>query len=260
MDTGIFTWFGYKYHFKEILQYIKDAGFQSVMIWWGDEEDEFTVPKKLQPELVRKIGLKLDNAHLAFGKVNYLWEDSLEGIEIFNTYCSWIDDCKDHNIPIVVMHASNGNNPPPYNELGLNRFKKLVEKAEKNNVSIALENVRKPEYIEYIFKNIISEKLKFCYDSGHENCFSPEIDFLSKYGDRLISLHLHDNNGINDQHLMPFSGNVNWKRIMTEIKRLEYKGSLSFELDAQFIDVTKMYTITEYLEEAKIKIQKVIDI
>jgi sugar phosphate isomerase/epimerase len=59
-------------------------------------------------------------------------------------------------------------------------------------------------YIDNIFKNIKSDRLKFCYDSGHENCFTPGADFLAKYGDKLAALHHHDNDGSSDQHLLPF--------------------------------------------------------
>jgi sugar phosphate isomerase/epimerase len=250
MELCIFTWFGFRYPFEEIIKLIKEAGFQSVMTWWGDEPDDSALPKERQPDIVRKAGLHLENTHFAFGEVNSLWEDTPNGQEIFRKYCSYVDDCKTHEIPTAVMHAATGKNPPPYGQLGLDRFKRLVEKAEKCGVNIALENVRNPEYMDYIFANIDSGRLKFCYDCGHENCFTPGVDFLAKYGDKLAALHLHDNDGTGDQHLLPFKGTVNWKRIMTQLKGLKFSGPLAFEIDAQFTDVSKEYTASEYLSEA----------
>jgi hypothetical protein len=40
MDTCIFCRFGFKYPFDELVRLIKEAGFQSVMIWWGEWEDD----------------------------------------------------------------------------------------------------------------------------------------------------------------------------------------------------------------------------
>jgi len=254
MEAGIFNWFGFKHPYREIITLIKEAGFQSVMIWWGDETDDYTVPKHKQPETVRKAGLKLDSAHLEFANVNKMWEDSLDGEEIFKRYCFLLDECKDHEIPTAVMHATTGKEAPPYSQPGLDRFKGLMEKAERNGINIALENVRNPEYIDRLFSDIESDRLKFCYDCGHENCYSPDIDFLAKYGDRLIALHLHDNDGAHDQHLLPFNGTVNWKRIMTELKKLEYNGPLALEIDAQFKDMTKEFTASQYLSEAMSRI------
>jgi sugar phosphate isomerase/epimerase len=132
----------------------------------------------------------------------------------------------------------------------LNRIKRLIEKAERNNVNIAIENVRHPEYLDYVFDNIQSDRLKFCYDSGHENCFTKGINYLEKYGDKLGAMHLHDNNGIKDEHLLPFEGNINWETVISQIKWIGYTGSLAFEIDSQYIDVSKKYTAKEYLAEA----------
>ena len=52
-----------------------------------------------------------------------------------------------------------------------------------------------------------------CYDSGHENFLTPHANFLQKHGDRLMCVHLHDNNGLTDQHKIPFTGSVNWEYV-----------------------------------------------
>jgi len=156
------------------------------------------------------------------------------------------------------MHVTGSDNPPPYSQLGLDRFKQLAEKAEKAGITIALENVWRLEYLDYIFDNIKSDKLKFCYDSGHENCFTHGADCLSKYGDKLAALHLHDNDGLNDQHILPFGGNVNWDRIMTKIKELNYRGVLALEIDAQYSGVLDEYSADGFLLEAKRRADKLI--
>jgi len=250
MDLSVYTWFGYSYPFSDLIKLIKEAGFRSVMIWWGDEFTNYTGPKEQHPEITRKAGLELENAHFPFESVNDLWEDTVAGQEAFDQYSSYIDDLKQYDIPTAVVHTTGGDYPPPCNQFGIDRFKRLIEKAEKNNVNIALENVYRPEYIDSLFKNIKSDRLKYCYDSGHENCFTPGYDFLAKYGDKLAALHLHDNDGARDEHLLPFMGNVKWERIMAHLKRLGYKGPLAFEIDSQYIDVTKEYTASEYLAEA----------
>jgi sugar phosphate isomerase/epimerase len=260
IETCIYTWFGFRYSFEDIIRLIKEAGFQSVMTWWGDEFKETDGPKEMKPEIIRNANLKLENVHLPFEGINTIWEDNLNGQEMYNLYSSCIDECKIFEIPTAVLHITSGNNPPPFGEIGLNRFKRLIEKAEKHGLNIAIENLRKIEYLDYIFNNIESSRLKFCYDSGHENCYMPEIDLLGKYGNKLIALHLHDNDGTADQHLLPFNGTVNWKNIMEKLKKLEYKGSLALEIDAQDIDISKEYTASEYLHEAINRIYKLINI
>ena len=246
MDLCIFVWFGYKYSFSEMIKLIKEAGFQSVMTYWGDEYNDTCSPKELEPGIVRNSGLNLENTHFSFTGINNIWKDSLDGQDIFNMYYSYIDNCKTYEIPTAVMHVSSGENPPPYNRLGLDRFRRLVEKAEKDCVNIALENTRNPEYLDYIYSNINSDRLKFCYDSGHENCYTKGANFLAKYGDKLGALHLHDNNGKSDQHLLPFDGNIDWKQKILQIKNIGYKGALAFEAG---FDGSKEYSASEFLSE-----------
>jgi sugar phosphate isomerase/epimerase len=255
MDTCIFCWFGYKYPFSELIQLIKKAGFQSVMIWWGEREDD-SIPKERQPDVIRKAGLKLINAHFPFSMVDTLWKDTLDGEEMFEIYCSYIDDCKIYEIPTAIIHTTNRDAPPP-NKRGLDRFRKLIEKAEKNDVNVAIENVFLPEYMDYVFNNIESDRLKFCYDSGHAHCFTPGVDVLAKYGDKLDALHLHDNDGSGDQHLLPFNGTINWEQIMTQLKGLKFNEPLALEVFARDDD---RLSAPQYLSEAMKSLQKLKDI
>jgi len=261
MDLCICSRFGFRYPFDKTVQLIKNAGFQSVMTWWGDEFIETDgLPKEKKPDIIRKNDLKLENVHFPFGNINNIWVDTLDGKVIFDKIIEYIHDCKIHEIPTAILHVSSGDNPPPFNQLGLDRFKKIIETSEKDNVNIALENLRKPKYLEKLFDNIQSDKLKFCYDSGHENCWAPNYDHLSKYGDKLIALHLHDNDGAIDQHLLPFNGTIDWKKIMHKIKDTNYSGPLALEIYAQYIDVSKEYTAEEYLIEAKNRTCRLINI
>jgi len=89
-------------------------------------------------------------------------------------------------------------------------MRRIIDTAERLSVNIAVKNMSRPEYLGRIFNNIQSERLGFLFDSGHCNVFTPDIDLLSLYGDKLMALHLHDNNGAEDWHSLLFSGNVNW--------------------------------------------------
>jgi len=263
MELGISTWFGFNYSYERRIQLIKDAEFQSVMLWWGEESDEENAPREHKPDIIRKYGLNIENMHFSFAEIDEIWKDTLDGEELVKKYLLFTDDCKTHEIPAAVMHVTGGEDPPPYNRLGLDRFKRIIEKAEKNGVTIALENVWRLDYLDYLFDNIKSDKIKFCYDSGHENCFTPDIDCLAKYGDKLAALHLHDNIGKNnlqrnDLHMLPFSGTVNWKRIMKKLNELNYQGTLSFEVDAQYSNVMNQYTAESFLHEAKVRAEKLL--
>ena len=71
MNIGIYTWFGFRHPFNEIIKLIKNAGFQSVMTWWGDEYKEINGSKEIEPEIIRNNGLILENTHFSFTGINH---------------------------------------------------------------------------------------------------------------------------------------------------------------------------------------------
>lgn len=244
----IFSWFGYPIDMKERFRLIKKAGFDGVLLWWSDENIDTDGIKERQPELALKNGLLIENVHLPFKEINDLWLDNINGDEYEKLIINNIRQCENFQIPTVVIHLTEGNNPPPVSEIGLNRIKKMVDIAE---------NLRKSEHMDCAFQEISSSKLGLCYDSGHNNCFTPKRDFLKQYGDRLFALHLHDNDGIDDLHMIPFDGNIEWYKIKSQIEDICYKGHISLEVVKRKQDKYENLSAEEFLRKAFISATKI---
>lgn len=224
-----FAWFGFSNSMEERLTNIKKAGFDGVTLWWSDDNSAFGNDNyRNNPEIARKIGLSIEGIHASFQDINNIWLDNLAEKELTDYYIKVVKDCAKENIPSIVMHLT-GADPPPFNTLGLSRIRKIVDAADNYNIKLALENLRRLNYLDYVLQNITSSNLGFCYDSGHHNCMTPNIDLLSLYGNRLFSLHLHDNDGINDLHSLPFDGTIDWNIIMDKLAKLNYKSPLTLE-------------------------------
>ncbi|WP_352419064.1 TIM barrel protein [Proteiniborus sp.] len=172
MKTGIYYWFGYPIESRRRFELIRAAGFDSVMLWWGDEYKDIDGDKNILPDLARAYGLEVENIHAPFDTVNEIWKDNIDGKEVMDLYIKCIDDCARHNISTVVLHITTGKNPPPVTKLGIERFKDIVDYSQNKGIYIALENLRRHDYLNEIFMNIDSPYLGFCYDSGHEKCYS----------------------------------------------------------------------------------------
>ena len=52
---------------------------------------------------------------------------------------------------------------------------------------------------------------------------------MEQLGSRIQAFHIHDNNGIDDQHIAPYMGILDWNRFMEGLKAIDYHGALSFE-------------------------------
>jgi len=100
--------------------------------------------------------------------------------------------------------------------------------AARHGVRIAIENGDFDD-IEKVFARCGAEFVGLCYDSGHGNLTPDGLDRLEAVKDRLISVHLHDNDGKSDQHKLPFTGTIDWDRLAGIIAGSAYDKWVSLE-------------------------------
>ena len=125
-------------------------------------------------------------------------------------------------------------------------FDPLVKIAERYNTGVCLENVPdsmgksrgcpkwvSSEAIELceLVDSFNSPRVGICWDTGHAHMQGLEQrKELRILGDRLKVLHIQDNNGQADQHLLPFMGTVNWKDVMDGLYDINYAGDFTYEV------------------------------
>jgi sugar phosphate isomerase/epimerase len=241
--------FGYSLPLVERLRMIKATGFDEVVLFWGEKFLEIDGYRDLHPEMARGMGLGIENIHAPIGEANLFWIDSGDSDDYEKRMLQCITDCAKYDIPAVVYHITCPE-PPIFNQIGLDRFKRMVDYAEKKNINIAIENIWHIDYLEYIFKGIESKRLGFCYDSGHENCFTNGSDLLTKFGSKLMALHLHDNDGIKDLHQIPGYGTIEWTQLLHRVKLSGYNGAFALELNTNSKECVDESVSRIFLEEA----------
>ncbi|MCO5388225.1 sugar phosphate isomerase/epimerase family protein [Desulfosporosinus sp.] len=227
---GIFSWFGYVLPFQERIRLIKEAGFASTSIWWEDEDTPWPMKKESMPQLVRDMGIFVENIHVPFNESGALWsEQKSVRTNIIKSHLNWLNACADHQIPIMVMHLTEQGNHPAPNRSGLESMLELVKVAEGLGVKIAIENTLRSDNVPYILERIDSKYLGFCYDSSHYN-LTDKLDFhlLDRYGGRLMSTHLSDNDGLKDRHWLPGQGIIDWTKVANHFPT-SYRGCLTLE-------------------------------
>lgn len=220
---NIYIDYGYKSTYQEKIALIKQYGFDGVFIF-DHEETDFLVEK------LRETNLEIEAIHLPFRNCNVLWIEGIEGEQYTQAMINGILKAAKYDIPTVIMHITS-KIPPAFSEIGLNRIRKILEYAEKYQVYLALENLRRLDYLDAIYENIDHPYLKFCFDAGHANAFTKNIDVfdLKKYQDKLICVHLHDNDGEQDLHKLPFDGNIDWQILMNKFREINYQLPLTLE-------------------------------
>lgn len=212
----------------ETINSIKNAGFKNVFIQWYDKDWECSQEK--QVKICKELGLNIIFAHLGYKNINSIWEEGTEGEKLVEKYKKDILNCKQYNIPMVVMHLTSKSMAPIYNEIGLNRLKEITQYAQELGIKIAFENTKIKGYLEYVLENIKENNVGICYDAGHCHVhFNDEFNF-ELFKDRIFAVHLHDNDKTDDLHLLPFDGTINWKYVIDKLKECNYNGPITLEL------------------------------
>lgn len=128
------------------------------------------------------------------------------------------------------MHLVGGSEYINMTSIGLERFKTICEYAKEKGVKVAFENTKLKGYLEFILSNITYSNVGVCFDSGHYHChFKDEFDFY-KFKDRILCVHIHDNFGESDEHLIPFDGNLEYNKVIEGLKIANYSGDMILEL------------------------------
>jgi sugar phosphate isomerase/epimerase len=238
------------------LKLLKKHDFESVMVFWypdtyGNSPDDMV-------KEANKLDLRVENVHIPFFGAEHLSRNNADSKEVEDMVINTLKKCHQHQVKKAVIHASAWKQATKEDGIIIDRFKRFIDLAERYDIQLGIENITDVKVIDYIYENIKSNHLGFCFDNGHHNIFHPRENLLYKYKDKLMGLHLTDNDGVDDHHELPFNGNYNWKQFMDQLRLVKYEGPLSFEVGWQTGHQEMKYTHEEYVIELKTRAEKLI--
>ncbi|HWF84382.1 MAG TPA: sugar phosphate isomerase/epimerase family protein [Vicinamibacterales bacterium] len=70
-----------------------------------------------------------------------------------------------------------------------------------------------------------------CLDFGHAHLDGDLVDTIDIVSEHLAAVHVHDNRGRGDDHLVPFEGTIDWPGALTGIQKVGYDGPLVLEIE-----------------------------
>ncbi len=235
-DIGINVSKNISFGTENYMHCLAATGFNSIFTCGNDEKFISFVNK-----MCLETGLKYETLHAPFDGINKLWyEDS--GKEMTDTLCQSVDLAYNNGIGIVITHLSSKENCPPVTDAGLRYFDSLVNYAAKKNIILAVENQRKLGNIATVLELYGNDSnVRFCWDVGHEKCFAHGREYMPLFGDRCITTHIHDNNMRynGDDHLLPFDGQIDFRRTAELLNKYNYTGTLMLEIDLPCQDTGK---------------------
>ena len=208
--------------------------------------DSPTLDEEIQA--CRAVGIVHESLHAPFRRINAIWLDSDEGEAMLGELLLAVDNASKYGIPILVIHLSSGKTPPRVSEIGFSRFDRLFAYAKEKGVCLAVENQRKLGILSLIMDYY--PDAHFCFDLGHQICFANGVPFMEAFGEKLVALHVHDNNTDADEHRLPFDADIDFSPMMIDIADSPFCGALMLEVVATHTHYYDTTTAEEYYARA----------
>lgn len=185
------------------------------------------------PALARRAdrcGITLEAVHAPSRGLDAIWTDRERGETVLSELIRILGYCRDGSVDKLVIHTVISAETP-VTELGLDFWSRLEAVARAFGVHLCYENSCSAAHLDAVLENSHPYH-GFCYDTGHENCYTPGADLLGRWGHRLLYTHLHDNFGASapDLHYLPFDGNIDWENTVRRLSAVGYGGTLNLEL------------------------------
>ena len=137
---------------------------------------------------------------------------------------------------IVHMGAPGDSNQLKQLDALYESLEVLVPFASARGMRIALENIPGElsllENIRRFLEEAGQEDVGICFDTGHSNLAANPVGEIDAGGSRIVTTHLHDNRGKDDDHLLPFEGIIPWQEVLLAFRTIDYSGCWMLEVKA----------------------------
>ena len=255
MEAKLSIWSQYYHEMKiedAVLEFIKNGIYCSELSdehgaeLFSRSEDYVATGKKLAGFL-REHNFCMTQGHLWL-KVKICTDE-----EAVLRLCSWIDMYEAIGIKNMVLHCEElyvlGLPREERVRLNVEKLRIVAEHVKDKDTTICLENlsgvrmgipneelvVGSAEQLLEVIEAVGSDRFGICLDTGHLNLsYKNQREFILRAGDKLKALHIADNEGEKDQHLMPFTkGKVNFFEVVEALREVDYVGLFNLEIPGE---------------------------
>lgn len=151
--------------------------------------------------------------------------------------------CRTIGARTLVLHQGSLGLHEPNDRADFLEIHRLAEEARDAGVTLAIENRwdnlwMLDRVLDEIGDDPEKSNLGVCIDVGHAHLSKdagrqPVRAYLERYRAQLVHVHLHDNRGETDDHLLPGKGTIDWPDLFRTLVEIGYTGPLVLELHFQ---------------------------
>jgi len=232
---GLFT--------KRQMALIRDAGFGLAELnlnhpWTGLDYKDQGVILELSREAA-KNSIRL-SAHAPTELQLTEFDKSADEI-IVSVYRDIVNRVSGCGIKSIVIHPCTGNASVSGRNNGIrirnliSRLEKILPACESSETTLLMETMT-PGRISSGMDTLIraadavdSPFLKICLDTNHLNLSEDICTAAERAGKRVGEIHLNDNHGLMEEHLLPYSGTIDWENFFKSLSVISYEKDMILE-------------------------------
>src|SRR5262249_35370217 len=226
----------------ELIGQIHEGGFTALEIFCSRAHFDYASKQEVRAlaALLDAKQMKLSSLHAPTSKdssatreggqpLSVCEVEKVRRIEAMDEFKRAIDVSEDLAFSRLVLHmgGSREEADPRKRDAAFSTLEHLVLHAHHAGVTLAMENTTSemgaPAYLRAFVDETRLTGLRFNFDVGHANLADgPAEERLGRslaptkgWGD---SVHLHDNHGEKDEHLLPYEGSIHWEAAIPLLK------------------------------------------
>jgi len=190
-------------------------------------------------EICQKHGVEAWSAHLPFGYDIDI--SSLEGTVAEDTVKLDIEIMRlvaKEGFKVCVIHPSSepiaDSDRKARMEMAKANLKILAKEADSLGMTLAVEDLPRTclgrnsdEILELIGAD---DRLRVCFDTNHL-LGEPIEEFILRVGKYIVTTHVSDYDFVDERHLLPGEGDIDWNMVADELEKAGYEGPFLYELE-----------------------------
>lgn len=200
-------------------------GYEAPLAWLGEVSKD-------RRKRIRALAERLDlpvNVHSVTNGVNVAWTNSGLREESLKQLRQSIEFTYDVGADLITVHPGwqdmfGYRYPDEAYKLAVAGHCEVAEVAAEHGVKMAIENMPpgwpvfcdKPESARTLLEAIDRENVGLTLDIGHANILGDDAiaEFITTLNDKILIVHIHDNDGKRDQHRAIGEGSIDFRKVI----------------------------------------------
>jgi len=257
------------------LELISAHGFDAIELWGMKPHLDWDDPKDIRwiSNLLSRLKIDVASCHLPFYTI--FGHPDFRHLSLADPSPFWrkeaVKKCfdmakiaSDLGCNLLVLHGIGDIETSEKDSARLfyrEAFYDLFDVVSPLGMVIAIENIMTTESdtkeLADFCRSFSDPGVGICLDIGHANITEEPIQAAIRCRPYLLAAHIADNHGVDDEHLIPYRGNINWKAVTGELLKAAHLQTFTLELMYPIIGADRSIyeTILSEAQEALARIQ-----